>query len=110
MTFQVAEIVVTHTYHYQPQEYLDYCKEYDEEPTEQGFFNYILPEINQDFPGTDWHPYRVIKTTDPNSCRSDSEALDAVAALLNAEQWSSDHLSAVAEMIRATGRTVEDVQ
>lgn len=40
----------------------------------------------------------------------DSEALDAVAALLNAEQWSSDHLSAVADMIRATGRTVEDVQ
>ncbi len=40
----------------------------------------------------------------------DSEALDAVAALLNAEQWSSDHLSAVADMIRATGRIVEDVQ
>lgn len=39
----------------------------------------------------------------------DSEALDAVAALLSAEQWSSDHLSAVAEMIRATGRTIADI-
>ena len=41
---------------------------------------------------------------------ADSRALDAVAALLNAEQWSSDHLSAVADMVRATGRTIEDVQ
>lgn len=39
----------------------------------------------------------------------DSEALDAVAALLNAEQWSSEHLEAVAEMIRATGRTIADI-
>lgn len=37
------------------------------------------------------------------------QALDAVAALLNAEQWSSDYLNAVADMIRATGRTIEDV-
>lgn len=41
---------------------------------------------------------------------SDSAALDAVAALLSAEDWSSDHLSAVADMIRATGRTIEDIQ
>lgn len=40
---------------------------------------------------------------------SESEALDAVAALLNAEQWSSDHLDAVADMVRATGRTIADV-
>lgn len=39
----------------------------------------------------------------------DVEALDAVAALLNAEQWSSDHLNAVADMIRATGRTIADI-
>lgn len=39
----------------------------------------------------------------------ESFALDAVAALLNAEQWSSDHLSAVADMVRATGRTIADV-
>lgn len=35
-------------------------------------------------------------------------ALDAVAALLSADTWSSDHLEAVAEMIRATGRTIAD--
>lgn len=38
----------------------------------------------------------------------DSQALDAVVALLNAEQWSSDHLDAVADMVRATGRTIAD--
>lgn len=38
----------------------------------------------------------------------DSQALDAVAALLNAEQWSSDHLDAVAELVRSTGRTISD--
>ena len=38
----------------------------------------------------------------------DSEALDAVAALLSAEQWSSDHIEAVADMVRATGRTIAD--
>lgn len=39
----------------------------------------------------------------------DSEALDAVAALLSAADWSSDHLSAVADMIRATGREIADL-
>ena len=40
---------------------------------------------------------------------SESEALDAVAALLSAEDWSSDHLNAVADMVRATGRTISDL-
>ena len=39
---------------------------------------------------------------------ADSQALDAVAALLSADTWSSDHLDTVAEMVRATGRTVAD--
>ena len=38
----------------------------------------------------------------------DSAALDAVAELLSSEQWSSDHIEAVADMIRATGRTIAD--
>lgn len=42
----------------------------------------------------------------PNS--KEAEALDAVAALLNNEQWSSDHLEAVADMVRATGRVIDD--
>ena len=40
---------------------------------------------------------------------SDSAALDAVAALLSAEQWSSDHLQAVADMVRSTGRLISDL-
>jgi len=39
---------------------------------------------------------------------SDRQALDAVAALLNAEQWSSDHIQAVAEIVRGTGREIND--
>ena len=39
----------------------------------------------------------------------DTQALDAVAELLSAADWSSDHLNAVADMIRATGRTIEDL-
>lgn len=38
----------------------------------------------------------------------EAQALDAVAALLNNEQWSSDHLEAVADMVRATGRAIGD--
>ena len=40
---------------------------------------------------------------------TDVQALDAVAELLSAEQWSSDHINAVAEMIMSTGRIVLDV-
>ena len=39
---------------------------------------------------------------------SDTAALDAVAALLSAEQWSADYLDAVADMVRSTGRTITD--
>lgn len=60
--FNIAEISVTHTYYYQPDEYLEYCRENDIEPTQEGFFNFTLPEINDDFPGTDYHPYEVIYT------------------------------------------------
>lgn len=39
---------------------------------------------------------------------ADSQTLDAVAALLSADTWSPDHLDAVADMVRATGRIVTD--
>jgi hypothetical protein len=39
----------------------------------------------------------------------DSQALDAVAELLSAADWSSEHIAAVADMVRATGRSIEDV-
>ena len=38
-----------------------------------------------------------------------AQALDAIAALLSSEDWSSDHLSAVADIVRSTGRTIEDI-
>lgn len=44
-----------------------------------------------------------------HSVMTDVQALDAVAELLSAEQWSSDHINAVAEMIMSTGRIVLDV-
>ena len=39
----------------------------------------------------------------------DAQALDAVAALLSAADWSSDHINTVADMVRATGRTIADL-
>lgn len=60
--FNIAEISVTHTYCYQPDEYLEYCLENDIEPNEVGFFEFILPEVNEDFPTCDHHPYEVIYT------------------------------------------------
>lgn len=59
--FNIAEISVTHTYYYQPDEYLDYCEENDIEPTQEGFFNFVLPEINADFPISDTHTYKIIR-------------------------------------------------
>jgi hypothetical protein len=38
----------------------------------------------------------------------ESRALDAVASLLDNEQWSSDHIEAVADMVRDTGRAIGD--
>lgn len=60
--FNISEIAVTHTYYYQPDEYLEYCTENDIEPTEDGFYNFILPEINRDFPISDKHSARIIYT------------------------------------------------
>lgn len=39
---------------------------------------------------------------------SDKRALDAVAALLSNQEWSSDAIDAVTEMVRLTGRAIED--
>ena len=39
----------------------------------------------------------------------DAQALDAVAELLSAEDWSSDYIEAVADTVRATGRTIADL-
>jgi len=58
-TFNIAEITVTHTYCYEPSDYLEYCEENDITPTETGFFNFILPEVNEDFPNSQHHPYTV---------------------------------------------------
>jgi len=60
--FNIAEIEVTHTYYYEPSDYLEYCEENDITPTETGFFNFILPEVNEDFPNSQHHPYKVIYT------------------------------------------------
>ena len=66
----------------------------------------------------EWESFEIMSDSEVNALGRergrpvlpDVRALDAVAALLNAEDWSSDHLNAVADMVRSTGRTVEDVQ
>jgi hypothetical protein len=60
--FNVAQIAVTHTYYYEPSDYLEYCQENNIIPTEAGFYNFILPEIDEDFPNSQHHPYSVTYT------------------------------------------------
>ena len=62
MSFNLAEIVVTHTYHYDSSEYISYCADNEEEPTEEGFYAFMLPEISEDFPSSSWHPYTVVRS------------------------------------------------
>ena len=58
--FNVAEIVVTHTYHYTPDDYLDYCAHNDELPTTDGLIRYLQTEIDADFPNSSSHPFTII--------------------------------------------------
>ena len=60
--FNIAEIEVTHTLYYEPSDYLEYCQENGIIPTEAGFYNFILPEIDEDFPNCHHHPYKVVYT------------------------------------------------
>ncbi len=60
--FNIAEIAVTHTFYYEPSNYLEYCQENGILPTEDGFCNFILPEIDEDFPNCRHHPYEVTYT------------------------------------------------
>lgn len=39
----------------------------------------------------------------------DTQALDAVAEFLSGEDWSSEYIEAVADTVRATGRTIADL-
>ena len=40
----------------------------------------------------------------------DVEALDAIAALLDGTEWDSETLSAIAEQVLTTGRTIRDLE
>ena len=46
---QVQSVKVTRTITYSPDSYYEYCEEYNEEPTQDGFLNYIEDWINEDF-------------------------------------------------------------
>lgn len=43
------------------------------------------------------------------SAWQDRQALDAITKLLHKQQWDADTLDNVAELVRATGRTIADV-
>lgn len=45
---------------------------------------------------------------DPEGNRTDSEALDAIAALLDGTEWNVDTLMAISEHVLTTGRTLRD--
>lgn len=43
-----------------------------------------------------------------SSTISDSQALDAIAAILTGSIWSPDTLEEIAEVVRSTDRTIAD--
>jgi len=45
-----------------------------------------------------------------NQTSKDKLALDQVAQLMSGREWSADTLDEVADIVRATGRTIADVQ
>jgi|TARA_R110000851_G_scaffold282582_2_gene436104 hypothetical protein len=58
-----------------------------------------------------------LNALDDTSCSSDSEqassvsdghALDSIHAILDGNDWNSDHLDAVAEIVVSTGRVIRD--
>lgn len=60
--FNIAEVTVTHTYHYEPSDYLNYCDETNTAPSLEGYIEFIWPEIQADFPNSNMHTYEVTYT------------------------------------------------
>ena len=46
---QISSVKVTRTIIYSPETYLEYCAEYDEQPTQEGFLDFISDWIDEDF-------------------------------------------------------------
>lgn len=46
---QVQSVTVTRTITYSPETYLEYCAEHDEQPTQEGFLDFISDWIDEDF-------------------------------------------------------------
>lgn len=42
--------------------------------------------------------------------RSDSHCLDLIQAQLDGEEWNADTLSTIAELVRSTGRCIDDLE
>ena len=57
--FNIIDVTVTHTYHYDPSEYLECCEQNGIAPTEAGFIDFIEDEVQADFPISTYHSYVV---------------------------------------------------
>jgi hypothetical protein len=45
----IKSVIVTRSIVYSPYVYIEFCKEYDEEPTQKGFIEFIENFIYEDF-------------------------------------------------------------
>jgi hypothetical protein len=45
----IKSVLVTRSIEYSPEVYLDWCKEFDEDPTQEGFIEFIQDWIYDDF-------------------------------------------------------------
>ena len=54
-----------------------------------------------------WEGLKVVRWDDP--APPDSNALDIIARTLSGSEWTPDMFDAIADLVRATGRTIADV-
>ena len=45
----IKSVIVTRSIEYSPYEYIEFCKEYDQEPTQKGFIEFVENFIHHDF-------------------------------------------------------------
>lgn len=87
--FNITELTVTHSYVYSSAEYLDYCEETNATPTEQGFYEFLLPEIQNDFPSSTFHPFTVTRHNS-DSLSNESDAYQAQPTVSQAKALIND--------------------
>ncbi len=73
---------------------------------------FYLTEADAPIPASYQHTVRLIALTSEEYDRdsTDKQALDQIQKILSGRSWTTDDMSCIAELIRLTGREVEDTE